>query len=197
MFNHVYNSGLTPSVFVSFIQTFNKEKRTPLCLVSTHKPTAVSRRGDKLSSTSDPSLHQGCGTLPRSLQGPWSCKLEMEGQSGPTLHSYWLAWWEYCGHTININNERDDFHYLGSLQPPWAQPPSLQIDETLSYKRLISFGHQAGVLTWQFLNANSIVDCSQGNFALFSSSSFLKELTRMQCQRIMTTTSYIKMSDIK
>ena len=53
-----------------------------------------------------------------------------------------------------------------SLSSP---PPHLQIDETLSYKRLITFGHQAGVLTQQFLNANPIVDCSQGNFALFSS----------------------------
>ena len=79
---------------------------------------------------------------------------------------------EYCGCTINVNNERDFtiyFYYLEILQPHGVQPASLQIDETLSYERLISFGHQAGVLTRQFLNANPIVDCSQGNFALFSS----------------------------
>ena len=48
-------------------------------------------------------------------------------------------------------------------------PLHLQIDKTLSYKRLMSFDHQAGMLTRQFLNANPIVDCSQGNCALFSS----------------------------
>lgn len=80
---------------------------------------------------------------------------------------------EYCGHPININNERDDFYHLESLQsslsPALPPHPPPQIDETLGYKRLISFGHQAGLLTQQFLNANPIVDCSQGNFALFSS----------------------------
>lgn len=52
------------------------------------------------------------------------------------------------------------------------------------------------MLIQQFFNANPIVDCSQGNFALFSSL-FLEELTRIQFQKIMTTTSYIKMSDRK
>lgn len=104
---------------------------------------------------------------------------------------------EYCEHHIDINNGRDDFYHLESLQSFLSPAPTPQIDETLGYKRLISFGHQAGLLTQQFLNANPIVDCSQGNFALFSSFFFLKELTRMQFQKIMTTTSYIKMSDIK
>ena len=103
---------------------------------------------------------------------------------------------EHCRHPININNERDDFYHPGSLQSSLSPHPPPE-DETLSYKRLISFGHQAGVLTRQFLNANPIVDCSQGNFALVSSFFFFKELTRMQFQRIMITTSYIKMSDIK
>lgn len=108
-------------------------------------------------------------------QGPWSHKLETEHfkkrDNILTTFVFPLASRvrEHCGPAININNERDDFYHFENMQPPWVQPPSLQIDETLSYERLISFGHQAGVLTRQFLNANPIVVCSRGNFALFSS----------------------------
>lgn len=52
------------------------------------------------------------------------------------------------------------------LNPP--TPASLQIDKTLSYKRLISFGHQAGVLTRQFFKCKS--NCGllpQGNYIFF------------------------------
>lgn len=70
VFDHLYNSGANSFTICVLIQTFNKDKLTPQDQVSTHRPTAVSRRGDELLLTPDPSLHQRYGTLPRNVQGP-------------------------------------------------------------------------------------------------------------------------------